>query len=117
MPNPICHIEIPCNDLTRATQFYREIFGWTVEPSGETYVMFNTGEGVAGGLDLRRDKVSSDQGITLYIEVRDIPAYLKKIEDAGCSILKEKTEISKDFGYFALFNDSEGNVMGLWAKE
>ncbi|MCK4232834.1 VOC family protein [candidate division WOR-3 bacterium] len=116
MGNSICHIEIPCKDITRAKAFYGNIFDWVFEDHGETYAMFKAGEGVEGALDQRTENIPIGQGITLYIKVDDIPKYLKKIEEAGCSVVKEKTEISKEFGYYALFTDSEGNILGLWSQ-
>lgn len=116
MGKHICHIEIPCKDVARAKAFYGKIFGWTFQDFGESYAVFNTGNGVGGGLDLRTDDFPTERGITLYIEIEDIPQYLTKVNEEGCRIIKEKTEISKEFGYYALFADTEGNVMGLWSK-
>lgn len=116
MGNSICHIEIPCKNLRRAKEFYGTIFGWSFEDSTDTYATFKTGDGVGGGLDVRKEKVPIGRSITLYIEVDDIPQYLKKIKEAGCTVVLEKTEISKEFGFYGLFGDSEGNILGLWSR-
>jgi predicted enzyme related to lactoylglutathione lyase len=38
---------------------------------------------------------------------------LARVEKAGGSIVVPKTEIGNDFGFFALFIDTEGNKVGL----
>jgi predicted enzyme related to lactoylglutathione lyase len=112
----ICYIEIPCKDVTRAKKFYGGVFGWSFEDSGENYSAFNTGDGLGGGLDRRTEEFPTGRGITLYIRVEDIPEYLRRVDEAGGRTVKAKTEISKEFGHYALFADSEGNTMGLWSK-
>lgn len=116
MGNRICHVEIPCKDISRGKAFYGKIFGWSFEDAGQEYAMFNTGTSVGGALDLRTEDFPTDRGITLYVEVEDITQCLAKVREAGGSIKKEKTEISREWGYYALFSDTEGNTMGLWSK-
>ena len=41
---------------------------------------------------------------------------LAKIEDKGGQIINNKTKISDEHGYYALFKDTCGNYMGLWSK-
>ncbi len=116
MGHGICHIEIPCKDLQRIKDFYGSVFGWTFTDSGEMYTVFSTGEGPGGGFDLRTDSDPVSRSIVLYIEVEDIPLYLEKVSGAGGKIIQEKTEISKEFGYYALFADSEENTLGIWSE-
>jgi predicted enzyme related to lactoylglutathione lyase len=114
--NGICHIEIPCTDLNKAAKFYGDVFGWETQIIPEmNYAMFKAPDGIGGGFS-KDTKVSSEAGVMLYIEVEDIPAALKKIEAGGGKQIKEKTQISPEHGYFALFADGEGNMVGLWAK-
>ena len=116
MAHNICHIEIPCKDIARAKTFYGKLFGWTFQDAGEGYAMFNTGEGVGGGLDLRKEGYPTEKSIVLYIEIEDIAQTLKAIEEAGGETLQTKARISEEFGFYALFRDSEGNQMGLWSR-
>jgi predicted enzyme related to lactoylglutathione lyase len=48
--------------------------------------------------------------------VKDIEKKLREIEHAGGKIIKEKTGISPEFGFYALFNDPCGSLMGLWSR-
>ncbi|HYF52242.1 MAG TPA: VOC family protein [Planctomycetota bacterium] len=114
----IVHIEIPAPDLKKATAFYSSVFSWKVDDSfpssgGEQYAMFQDGA-VGGGFDPRL-KPTTD-GIVLYIAVKDIPEALKKIAASGGSVIKEKTEIGGNHGYYALFKDPNGNKVGIWCK-
>ncbi|MCE7746504.1 MAG: VOC family protein, partial [Candidatus Heimdallarchaeota archaeon] len=35
----------------------------------------------------------------------------------GGKVIQEKTEIGNDFGFFALFEDNSGNILGLWSQK
>ena len=115
MVGSFCHIEIKVKDLKIAQDFYGKIFGWKVEDMGSNYLGFSTGNGVGGGFELN-SKNWQDGPITLYIQVADIPAALKQITSAGGKTAKEKTEIGGGFGFYALFRDPFGNLMGIWSK-
>ena len=39
---------------------------------------------------------------------------LKEIEAEGCKVLKPKTEIGGDHGWYGYFEDPAGNKMGVW---
>ena len=59
----------------------------------------------------------SDNGTLVYFSSAEITAALKKVKEAGGLVLKEKTLISDDIGYMALFLDSEGNRIALHSRE
>lgn len=115
MPGSFCHIEIKVKDLKIAQDFYGKIFNWKFEEMEPKYLSFSTGNGVGGGLELN-EKDWSDGPFTLYIKVDDIPATMKQIAENRGKIVKEKTEIGGDFGFYALFRDPFGNLLGLWSK-
>jgi predicted enzyme related to lactoylglutathione lyase len=116
MGNPICHIDIPCKDIARARKFYGDVFGWDFEDFGESYCLFNTGSELGGGLNLQTEGPPAGRGVVLYLEVDDIPKKLEEIAAAGGSAVTGKTEITKEYGYLAVFTDTEGNYVGLWSK-
>jgi predicted enzyme related to lactoylglutathione lyase len=111
----ICYCEIPAPDLKKAIIFYSRVFKWKIDESdmGGPYAMFNEG-GHGGGFD--PNKQPSDKGVVLYISVKDIPATLKEIASAGGSVVKEKTEIGGNYGFYGLFKDPNGNQVGVWSK-
>lgn len=115
MPNEVCHIEIVATDGAKAAEFYGGVFGWetSVDPASG-YVMFKDGSGVGGGLTA--PMYEGHTGTCIYIHVEDIEAMLKEIEAAGGETLIPKTRISEEHGFYALFKDLSGNVVGLWSK-
>ncbi len=108
------HMEIPTTDPQKSKDFYGKLFGWKMEEDMPGYVMFTTGDNQSGGLT--QDSKPSENGVILYIEVEDIPKKLGEIEAAGGKKVKEKTAISPEFGFYGLFTDPSGNIMGLWSR-
>lgn len=115
----ICYIEIPAPNLAKAKNFYRTVFQWTVSDSdlGEApYAIFQAA-GIAGGFDSRKE--AAESGVLLYLKVESIPSTLSEIERAGGRVTMAKTPViaeTDDYGFFATFNDPNGNLMGLWSK-
>lgn len=115
--NGIAHIEIPSRDFAKAQKFYGGVFGWKFQEMKEmNYLTFEAPSGVNGGFDSRAE-IAAKPGISLYIEVEDIPLTIKKAESLGGKTAVPKTQISPEVGYFAFIVDLEGNQIGLWAKK
>jgi len=122
MSGRVVHFEIPFDDGERARNFYKEVFGWNVTPLPEMqYTMVTTGptgqQGppeepgfINGGMLDRGDPVG---GPVVTIDVDDIDASLTKIEDLGGKTVRAKMAVG-DMGFAAYFQDSEGNLTGLW---
>ena len=111
----ICWFEIPADDLDRAKTFYGELFGWKIAnmPGASDYMHIDTGgpeEALDGGMMLRR---SPGQPITSYIFVESISKYAANVEKLGGKVHVPKTEVPQ-MGYFAICEDTEKNVFGLW---
>ena len=113
----VSHFEIPARDLERAARFYREVFGWTVEPlpwEGHPYYKVRG----AGGDSLGGGIVPASEGYEhplLVIHVDgELEAWLAKIVEAGGTVEQPPGQVG-DFGWFARFRDPESNVLGLWA--
>lgn len=115
-PAEICHINIPAPDLAKAKAFYTKVFGWkcTPMPGMDRYCFWEAGD-CSGGFDARARPTKS--GVTLFLQVADIPATLKKIVAAGGKVLCEKTPIPGGYGSMAEFLDPNGNGMGLWSRK
>jgi predicted enzyme related to lactoylglutathione lyase len=112
------HIEIPAKDLPLAEEFYGKVFGWKVmtESASPEYVLFATGETGVGGGFRKSNKVSNGE-VLLHIQTEDIPKTLKKIEAYGGHRVTEKIEIGNNMGYYAVFRDNSGNVLGIWSQK
>ncbi len=122
MNNAISWFEIPATDLPRAQKFYETIFGIQMIPMDMDNIkmrMFplddmNTQVGGAvvdsGGFH----KPSLTEGPLIYLNGNpDVQIIMNRVEAAGGKIMVPKTQISPDYGYMAVFVDTEGNRIGL----
>ena len=120
--NAISWFEIGVADLERATKFYEAIFGDALIPMDmdsikmRMFPITDIENGVGGALvdSGGFHKPSLTDGPLIYLNGNpDVQIILDKIEAAGGSILIPKTAISPDYGFMAVFVDSEGNRIGL----
>lgn len=122
MKNAISWFEIPATDLARATRFYEAIFGVSLIPMDMDNIkmrmfplddmMNDVGGAVvdSGGFH----KPSLTEGPLIYLNGNpDLQLVLDKVEAAGGKIMVPKTEISPEYGFMAVFIDTEGNRIGL----
>jgi uncharacterized protein len=119
--NAISWFEIPATDLDRATKFYESVFGIQLTPWDFPNIrmrifpledMMGVGGAVvdSGGFH----KPSATDGPLIYLNGNpDVQIVLDKIESAGGKVIVPKTEISPEYGYMAVFIDTEGNRIGL----
>lgn len=120
--NAISWFEIPTTDLERAQIFYETIFGITLIPLDlqnlrmRMFPIEDPMTGIGGALIYNKDfyKPSSTEGPLIYLNANpDVQKVLDKIEPAGGKILVPKTQISPEYGYMAVFVDTEGNRIAL----
>ena len=122
MQNAISWFEIPTTDINRAQQFYETIFGITMVPMDMPNIkmrmfplddmMTQVGGALvdSGGFH----KASATDGPLIYLNANpDVQHVLDKVVEAGGSIMVPKTEISPEYGFMAVFIDTEGNRVAL----
>ena len=113
--NTLVHWEIPSTDLARSKEFYRKLFGWKMKSWGRDYVLFDVGDGVAGGITRVRKVPKPCIGV--YVGVEDITAALAKAQKLGGRPRLPKTPIGKGMGYTGAFVDPCGCLIGLWSRD
>ena len=119
MKHLINWIEIPVLDMDRAVSFYNDILGGVAFQQmmlGEfTYAIFPTDDKFNAGALLKSEFAKpSPHGVTIYFDGgNDLSEILNRVEDAGGSVIMEKTFLGDEAGYVGLFFDSEGNRIGL----
>lgn len=117
----VVHFEIPADDMDRAKGFYSNVFGWQVSTWSPEYFSVSTCKtdeksrpmeigAINGGIQKRGSRAKSP---TVVIAVDDLGAKLEEIKKAGGKIAVPKEEIAK-MGYYAQFDDTEGNRIGLF---
>ncbi|MBL0199540.1 MAG: VOC family protein [Chitinophagaceae bacterium] len=122
MQNAISWFEIPTTDINRAQKFYETIFGINMIPMDMPNIkmrmfplddmMTQVGGALvdSGGFH----KASATDGPLIYLNGNpDVQHVLDKVVAAGGSIMVPKTEISPDYGFMAVFMDTEGNRVAL----
>ncbi|MBA4312483.1 MAG: bleomycin resistance protein [Chlorobiaceae bacterium] len=120
MGKTIGWFEIPANDLARAKKFYGAIFDIqfqdTTLPNGVKMALFPTSDRTVGGaLCEHRDYYKpGHQGVLVYFSADpDMQLLLDRIIMHGGKILVQKTFITPEYGYMAVFEDVEGNRLAL----
>ena len=118
----ISWFEIPTTDLDRAQRFYESIFDTTFFPldMGEfkmrLFPIEDPMTGIGGALVHNPQFYSSSatQGVLIYLNGNpDVQIILDRVEAAGGKIILPKTEITPEYGFMALIEDTEGNRIGL----
>lgn len=119
--NAISWFEIPTKDLNRAQKFYEAIFqikmtALDLEQIKMRMFPLEDPMGVGGAL-VHNDqfyKSSATDGPLLYLNGNpDVQLVLDRVEAAGGKIQVPKTMISPEYGYMAIFIDTEGNRIAL----
>ena len=116
MGRPITHFEIASPNLESATEFYRQLFDWSVgEELSDGYRLVQTAEGSIGG-GLLRTPHGVFPYVTIYVSVDDLQASLEKAEELGGKMVVEPMPIP-GAGTFAMFQDPDGVMIGLFEEK
>ena len=117
--NAVSWFEIPTADFGRAKAFYSTIFDFEMPemPMGPTRlgILLHESDGGIGGAIIEDPNQSPGaSGARVYLSGgTDLAVVLARVESAGGVVVVSKTEIAPGMGHFALFRDTEGNVLGL----
>jgi predicted enzyme related to lactoylglutathione lyase len=116
--------EIPTTNLERAQEFYETIMDISMIPLDLDNVkmrMFPVDDhsAISGALCYAEGfyKPSMTDGPLLYLNGSpDLQPILDKVETAGGKVLVPKTQISPEYGFMAVIQDSEGNRIALHSR-
>jgi len=112
--HPIVHVEFSAKDRAEAASFFSKLFGWKTQDMPEmNYATFDPGSPPGGGFNPVSDQVKAGD-VIVYVGTDDIDAPLAKAESLGGKTVMPKTEIPNT-GWFALFSDPTGNIIGLYS--
>jgi len=122
MSGRVVHFELPADDLDRASGFYSTVFGWALTPiPGMDYATVQTTPSdhngmptdpgaINGGMASRKEPVTRP---VITIDVDDVDDALRRIESSGGKTVVTRQPVG-DMGFIGYFNDTEGNLIGLW---
>lgn len=109
----VVHFELAADDMDRAVQFYRDIFGWQFQQWSDGYWLITTGDdasrGINGGLNKRTEP---NETTTVIIDVKDLDESIGKIESNGGKVVVPRMAVP-GVGYLAYGQDTEGNTFGM----
>ena len=114
----ITHFDISADDADRAMNFHESVFGWKFKkwdhPS-MNYWMIATGEGpgIDGGMGL---KAESNMPNMNTVDVESVESTLAAVAEHGGKLVSEKAPIP-GIGWFAVIEDTEGNMLGLMEED
>src|ERR1700740_2101205 len=104
---------VPADDVERAANFYREVFGWELSPFPESLVPYMIGrasESDALGIETAiTQRTNLLQHPTPTIEVADIDATMTRLAMLGGQ--QSAVHTIPGLGRFGYAKDSEGNLI------
>lgn len=123
MRSTINWFEIPVTDMGRALSFYQTLTGRAMSKEvfgapGEEMAMFpvDEKEAITGCLQLSPYSKPSQDGSLVYLNASpSIDTWINRVGQAGGKIVTPRTALPPGMGFFAIFLDSEGNRVGLYA--
>nr|PZN49880.1 MAG: bleomycin resistance protein [Bacteroidota bacterium] len=121
MQNAINWFEIPVNNLERAQKFYETIMDISMIPvEVDTFrmLMFPVDDSKSVGGALIESPGNYNPSLTdgplIYLNGNpDLQNVLDRVEGAGGKIMVPKTQITPEYGYMAVIQDTEGNRIAL----
>jgi len=119
MTSRVVHFEVPVENMGRAINFYKNVFGWKFDEwdGPEKYMMVTTGKksemGINGGMVAKSKKMPY---VINTIGVKSVDDFIEEIKKNGGKIITSKTVIPK-IGYMAYFKDTEDNIFGIMESD
>jgi hypothetical protein len=120
LQNAINWFEIPVADFDRAKKFYSTIYDYDMPefpmgPMRMGILLYDQQKQGIGGAIVKGDGyVPSKHGAKVYLNGgSDLNVVLQRVEKAGGKIILPKTRIDEQLGYFAIFEDTEGNQVSI----
>jgi predicted enzyme related to lactoylglutathione lyase len=124
MQHAISWFEIPAKKIERAQKFYETIMAISMIPLNlENFRMLmfpvDDSEGVGGALIESEGNYnpSLTDGPLVYLNGNpDLQHILNRVENAGGKIMVPKTQISPEYGFMAIIQDTEGNRIAFHSR-
>lgn len=115
----VTHFELPADDPEKLVEFYKEVFGWTIQKwdGPMDYWLVTTGpedqEGIDGGIARRGEE---SVGVVNSIDVPSVDEFLGKITGAGGTVVAPKMAVP-GVGWMAYCKDTEGNTFCIMQED
>ena len=120
MKNALSWFEIPVEDFERAKKFYSAIYDFEMPefqmgPARMGILIYDVkNQGIGGAIVKGAGYVPSKSGPKIYLNGwSDLNIVLLRVEQAGGKVVLPKTLIDQQLGYYAVFEDTEGNQISI----
>ena len=119
MKNTFGWMQLLSSDPKKAQAFYGQLFNWSIseqpKDGGKTYTTIDAGEGSCGGI-VQGDKNVPTHWVS-FVNVDDIKVSTEKAKNLGAQIIVPITDIGGGQGFYSVFKDPTGAVLGLWGPK
>jgi predicted enzyme related to lactoylglutathione lyase len=114
--------EIPVTDFERAREFYSHIFDYKMPVQIMDHDRIgllpfdNDRGGIGGAIAENPFRQPGHTGTIVYLSAgEDLADILENIPEANGHIIQPKTKLGDGSGFYAIFEDTEGNHVGLYS--
>lgn len=111
-----CWFDLMTRDPARVEDFYRAVFGWTLEDQGEDYDHYRMAYAdgrAAAGIGTIPDDAVYPPAWTVHFAVDDVDERTAAARELGAEIALDVREIPK-MGRFSILQDPTGATFALW---
>ena len=114
MASGFAHIELSTDDVGKAKQFYKALFGWKLKdmPGQMPYTMIDTGVPPGGGM-AGKQMPNQPTAWLPYVQVADVKKSLAKARSLGANVVVDFMSIG-EFGAIGVLVDPTGAAIGVW---
>lgn len=112
MGHPVVHFEIVSNMAEKLQEFYKKVFGWSIDSNNSMnygIVDTNAGKGINGGIG---PAVQGNPYVAIYVAVPSLEDTIEKAQKLGGTVMMPATEVMPELT-IAFVGDPEGNGIGL----
>ncbi|MEO1049725.1 MAG: VOC family protein [Bacteroidota bacterium] len=123
MKNAIQNFNIPVVEFERAVQFYSTLLNYEIQTTDFNGIKLgffacdHENGGVGGTLLSDPSATPSKMGTMVFLHAgEDLQQALDRMPDTG-DVVVPKSPLGPNMGFFAIFDDSEGNRVGLFSTQ
>lgn len=121
MADKVTWFELPADDTNRASNFYKDVFDWTMSDMGGGSMAAQAGPADDDMMPLEKGSINGDisprsknfDKTTLVVSVDDIHAKIDMVVKAGGKLMQAPEEMEGMGMLWAIVHDTEGNSIGL----
>ena len=122
--NAINWFEIPVLNFDQAKEFYSRIYNYEMHETTMNGLRMGflpadrDANGIGGAIVQGNDFIPSALGVKIYLNGgKNLDDVLNRVIAAGGEIIAHKTKINDELGYYATFEDTEGNHISIHSQE